>query len=152
MALSLFESLSSPLPPWASCGLVATALFPALYYLYYRRVPYPPGPRATFPFVGNILQIPAQFSWLKFSECKKQYGASLIYVHSTISLSVCPGDVIYFHGFGNNVVVLNSLEAITELFEKRAQNYSHRPQFTFLCELLGTGRVCPRILASDRIN
>ena len=57
-------------------------------------------------------------------------------------LNGIPGDILFFHGLGNNVLVLSSLKAINDLMEKRSQNYSHRPKFVFACDLVGGDRVC----------
>ena len=35
--------------------------------------PYPPGPRP-FPIIGNLLDIPKQFSWLAYSKFSQTYG------------------------------------------------------------------------------
>ena len=43
--------------------------------------------------------------------------------------------MIYLNVFGQHIVILNSLEVITDLFEKRSSNYSDRKQTTMLCEL-----------------
>ena len=45
------------------------------------------------------------------------------------------GDVIYVRVFGNPVIVLNSAEAVSDLFEKRSANYSSRPVRTMVNEL-----------------
>jgi len=47
----------------------------------YRRrggLPYPPGPRP-LPIVGNILDIPKDFSWLAYTQFSKKYGTSLCF-------------------------------------------------------------------------
>ena len=51
------------------------------------------------------------------------------------------GDLVYFQGFGKSLLVLNSLQAMTDLFEKRASKYSHRPNIIFGRELIGMGQV-----------
>ena len=42
---------------------------------YQRRqgLPYPPGPRP-LPLVGNLFDIPKEFSWLTYSRFSKKYG------------------------------------------------------------------------------
>ncbi|KAH9952752.1 cytochrome P450 [Russula dissimulans] len=74
-----------------------------------RGLPYPPGPRP-LPLIGNLFDIPKQFSWLTFSEHSKKHG-----------------DIISFHVFGQTIVVLHSIEATKDLLEKRADIYSDRP-------------------------
>jgi hypothetical protein len=36
-------------------------------------VPYPPGPRP-LPLVGNLFNVPKEFSWLTFTRLSKKYG------------------------------------------------------------------------------
>ena len=40
----------------------------------------------------------------------------------------CLGDVIYTSLFGRPVVVLNSIDAVRDLLDKRGSNYSSRPK------------------------
>ncbi|KAF8173756.1 cytochrome P450 [Mycena galopus ATCC 62051] len=49
-------------------------------------------------------------------------------------------NVVYLEVLGNSIVVLNSMEAIGDLLERRAWNYSHRPTFTMVGELMGLDR------------
>lgn len=51
------------------------------------------------------------------------------------------GDVVYLDVLGNSILVLNSLEAINDLFDKQALNYSDRPTFTMVGELMGLDQV-----------
>ncbi len=42
----------------------------------YRRrlgLPYPPGPRP-LPVIGNLFDIPKEFSWLEYTQLSKKYG------------------------------------------------------------------------------
>ncbi|KAH9951705.1 cytochrome P450 [Amylocystis lapponica] len=103
--------------------------------LYYReqfhKVRFPPGPPMKLA-IGNIFDIPSQGAWTKLTECQKQYG-----------------DLVFFRGLGNNVLVLNSMALINDFFEKRSPNYSHRPQFTFAGELMGVDRTLPLLSYGD---
>ena len=56
-----------------------------------------------------------------------------------------PGDLIFFHGFGNNILVLNSMKTINDLLDKRGEIYSDRPVFTVVGELMGLGQVKLRL-------
>ncbi|THH21271.1 hypothetical protein EW146_g251 [Bondarzewia mesenterica] len=79
----------------------------------------PPGPPAK-PLIGNIFQVPlAAGAWKDFTRYKEQYG-----------------DLVFLHGLGTNVLVLNSMKAINDLFDKRGNIYSHRPIFTVVGELM----------------
>ncbi|KAI0289330.1 cytochrome P450 [Russula brevipes] len=72
-------------------------------------LPYPPGPRP-LPLIGNLLDIPREFSWLWYLQLSKKYG-----------------DIMSFHVFGQVIVVLNSVEMTKDLLEKRGDIYSDRP-------------------------
>ncbi|KAH9957214.1 cytochrome P450 [Russula dissimulans] len=77
-------------------------------------LPYPPGPRP-LPLIGNLFDIPKEFSWLKYTQ-----------------LSRIHGDVLSFHVFGQVIVILNSLKATKDLLERRGEIYSDRPTLTIL--------------------
>ncbi|KAF5308977.1 hypothetical protein D9758_018491 [Tetrapyrgos nigripes] len=49
--------------------------------------------------------------------------------------SLTGSDIIHLDLLGTPLIVVNSLKAATELFEKRSSNYSDRPRFTMLFEL-----------------
>ncbi len=38
-----------------------------------RGLPYPPGPRP-LPLIGNLFDIPKEFSWLTYTQLSKKYG------------------------------------------------------------------------------
>ena len=38
-----------------------------------RGLPYPPGPRP-LPLIGNLFDIPREFSWLTYTQFSKKYG------------------------------------------------------------------------------
>ena len=56
-------------------------------------------------------------------------------------LTSLSGDLVFFHGLGNNILVLNSMKAINDLLEKRGSIYSDRPSFTVVGDLMGLGQV-----------
>ncbi|OCH91964.1 cytochrome P450 [Obba rivulosa] len=87
-----------------------------------RSLPCPPGP-PTLPIVGNIMDMGTPSAWQKLAEYKKTYG-----------------NLVYFHGFGKSVLVINSLEAMNDLLDKRANKYSDRPMLIFGSELVGLNR------------
>ncbi|KAG9219881.1 hypothetical protein CCMSSC00406_0010053 [Pleurotus cornucopiae] len=85
--------------------------FTSVYWTLRKRRPiFPPGPPRA-PIVGNFFDIPVDRPWVKFAEWGKVYG-----------------DVVYLRIFGRNLLVLNSLEAAIDLFEKRSAIYSDRPK------------------------
>ncbi|KAF8903952.1 cytochrome P450 [Gymnopilus junonius] len=70
----------------------------------------PKGPKG-YPFIGNIFQIPCKDPFKTYSEWSRIYGP-----------------MVYMHVFGQEFVVLNSLESVIDLFEKRSSIYSTRPR------------------------
>ncbi|KAH7904383.1 hypothetical protein BJ138DRAFT_1019208, partial [Hygrophoropsis aurantiaca] len=74
----------------------------------------PPGPPRR-PLLGNLLQIPRFQAWHTFLSWKHQYG-----------------DLVYVETLGNGVLILNTMEMVTDLLEKRASIYSDRPIFTMV--------------------
>ncbi|KAF7441180.1 hypothetical protein PC9H_001529 [Pleurotus ostreatus] len=77
-----------------------------------KRPPLPPGPPAD-PFIGHLRIMPSDQQELVFHEWAKTYG-----------------DVMHLKVFGHDIIVLDSVQAATELLEKRSALYSDRPNFT----------------------
>lgn len=75
-----------------------------------RRVSLPPGPLA-LPFVGNFFNKPIHHEWITYASWAKKYG-----------------DIMYMDVLGTPTIVLNSLDAASELLEKRSGNYADRPR------------------------
>ena len=90
-----------------------------------RGLPYPPGPRP-LPLLGNLLDIPKEFSWLTYTHLSKKYGMSrsLLWVLLTEQI---PGDILSFRIFGQVIIVLNSIKTTKDLLEGRSDIYSDRP-------------------------
>ncbi|KAI0773252.1 cytochrome P450 [Trametes elegans] len=84
-------------------------------YLYHwvkalqRRRTRPPGPPGVV-LLGNLFDVPRERPWEKLAEWAEQYG-----------------DLIYLQVPRKTILILNSLEAVVDLEEKRAQLYSDRP-------------------------
>ena len=101
------------------------AFWAILDYQRRRRLPYPPGPRP-LPLIGNLLDIPKEFSWLTFTELSKKHG--MIYIAGKGLLTEqMTGDVLSFHVFGKVIVILNSIKTAKDLLESRGDIYSDRP-------------------------
>ncbi|KAJ4496574.1 cytochrome P450 [Lentinula lateritia] len=88
-----------------------------------RRLPLPPGPKR-LPIVGNALDYPTDTPWVKYAEWSRQYGS----------------DIVYAKIFNTSMVILNSEEAINDLFVKRSAIYSDRPRHIMVNELMGWSR------------
>ena len=108
-------------------SLLSLALLGSLIFLVYcvcrhrilRGVSSPPGPKGV-PLLGLIRNVPHQYSWLTYADWAKKYG-----------------DVFCFKAFGRPVVVLSSIKAATDLFEKRSTIYSGRPRMVrFVASLI----------------
>ncbi|EKM49581.1 uncharacterized protein PHACADRAFT_154053 [Phanerochaete carnosa HHB-10118-sp] len=126
---------------WAVCAVILLVL--ALYRLRRWRPTaiYPPGPPSK-PVIGNILDVSPKAAWIKFTKYKDIYGE----FNGLLWLSVADylaGDLVFFHGLGNNLLVLNSLKVAQDLLETRTDIYSDRPTFTVAGELMGLGKSMP---------
>ncbi|KAK0200037.1 cytochrome P450 [Desarmillaria ectypa] len=111
------------------------AAFAALYVLwrYTKPTRHPPGP-FRWPIVGNAFQIPTETPWRQFAEWGKQYG-----------------DVVYLCAFGRSILVLNSLEAITDLYEQKSSIYSDKSP-RVMGELSGFGRILATRVNGDDVR
>ncbi|KAI0651132.1 O-methylsterigmatocystin oxidoreductase [Trametes meyenii] len=83
-----------------------------------RRRPLPPGPPG-LPLIGNALDIPQDQAWLSYRDLWKRYG-----------------DVVALHAFGKTIIVVSSMSAAVDLFEKRSAIYSDRTA-SVLAEMTG---------------
>ena len=101
------------------------AFFVIRDYQRRRGLPYPPGPRP-LPLIGNVLDIPKEFSWLSYTQLSKKHGMIYSAVKGLLTERIT-GDVLSFHVFGKVIVVLNSLKANKDLLERRGDIYSDRP-------------------------
>ena len=108
-----------------------------------RGLPYPPGPRP-LPLIGNLFDIPKQFSWLTFAEHSKKHGKSHSLLRLLLLKETMAGDIISFHVFGHTIVVLHSIETTKNLLEKRGDIYSDRPAVPIykMCVLEWVSQFC----------
>ncbi|KAF5376005.1 hypothetical protein D9757_008813 [Collybiopsis confluens] len=73
-------------------------------------IPFPPGPKP-WPIIGNLLDFPRDKAHLAYLKMGQQ----------------AQSDIIYLNVIGMNVVVLNSAEAVNDLFVGKGKLYSDRP-------------------------
>ncbi|RDB28846.1 O-methylsterigmatocystin oxidoreductase [Hypsizygus marmoreus] len=97
-----------------------------------RRLPLPPGPTG-LPFIGNALQMPVDHEWIKFAAWGKEYGG-----------------IVHVSVFGQPIIILNSITAINDLFEKRSGIYASRPTLPMAGELVGYDVSPPLIVSGNR--
>ncbi|KAH9996758.1 cytochrome P450 [Russula vinacea] len=111
--------LSQLLTP--SVGLIVTLV--VILVAQYVRSPWrkvPPGPKG-FPVLGNVLQFRDR-GWMFEGECKQKFE-----------------HIMYLNAFGQPIIVLHSLKAAFELFDRRANIYSDRPRFVVGQDILCGG-------------
>ncbi|QRV94459.1 cytochrome P450 family protein [Ceratobasidium sp. AG-Ba] len=98
-------------------GIISLIVYP--WYRSKRSIPLPPGPPGNL-ILGNALDVRnASAFWLKFAEYSEQYGPIV-----TIRI------LQMYH------IIISDPRLVTELFDKRAANYSDRP-VRYMVNLLG---------------
>ena len=90
--------------------------------------PLPPGPPAD-PIIGHLRIIPTDNNDLFFYELSKKYGEHRKSIHPSPAISNCnAGKVAHLRIPGNTMIILNSVQAATDLLDKRSAIYSDRAQ------------------------
>ncbi len=112
----IFVVLSSCLP-----------IIVAIWFLCRRtRLPLPPGPRK-LPLIGNLLDIPKKNAWEQYARWGKEFGKPMILLsRGTFLDRSSDSDIIHLDVAGTSIVVLNSVEAASELLDGRSALYSDR--------------------------
>ncbi|KAI9509896.1 cytochrome P450 [Russula earlei] len=136
--LELLPALSPPL------SVNACLLFLGVCTLFFfrwisarrldRRLNLPPGP-APDPFIGNLRQMSLSNQELRFTEWASIFGP-----------------VVYFTVFGRPMIVLNTLKAARDLMDQRSLNYSCRPRFVLLVEMMGWDASLPQLPYGPRFR
>ncbi|KAF8635472.1 hypothetical protein AX15_000445 [Amanita polypyramis BW_CC] len=81
--------------------------------------PLPPGPKK-LPLLGNLLDMPTELEWLKFTEWANRYG-----------------DIVSVSIFGQQYIIVSSAQKAVEMLEKKSRIYSDRPVVQMGGELVG---------------
>ncbi|KAI0700086.1 cytochrome P450 [Cytidiella melzeri] len=105
----------------ASAVVVCVGVATWTVYSYLRNRHAPPGP-PRLPLLGNMLQMPTQMPWIRFTEWSEKYGP-------IFSLNI----------LGQQIVVLNTSKAAADLFDRRSNIYSDRPRLIMAGEILTGG-------------
>ncbi|EJD42946.1 cytochrome P450 [Auricularia subglabra TFB-10046 SS5] len=132
---------------YALCVLIGAAVV-----LFGRRrrhsLPLPPGP-PRHPILGNARDVPETDQWIAFARLGKLYGTIHPPSAWTSPTDERPrGPVVHLRVLTQRIIVLNSLDAVTELLDRRGGMYSDRPPFLMLCGLMGWGWV-PSLVPYD---
>ncbi|KZV98145.1 cytochrome P450 [Exidia glandulosa HHB12029] len=110
----------------ALAAAAAVYLVKQLIDQWKERLPLPPGPPGVLlrlPFFGNMFNLPKHHEWIHYADWSREYKS----------------DIVHFSVGREHVIVLNSAEAATDLFDKRSAIYSDRPWTTMSSELVGFG-------------
>ncbi|KAJ7750432.1 cytochrome P450 [Mycena maculata] len=106
----------------AVAGILATYILSLLAFRRRSRgLPYPPGPTPSRVF-ENLFDLPINHSWLTYDKWHRAYG-----------------DVVHIKVFGTSLIIVGSMKAASEFFDKRAKIYSDRPRAPMIHELMGLG-------------
>ncbi|KAH7333845.1 cytochrome P450 [Rhizoctonia solani] len=93
-------------------ALAISGLFLTRRYWYKgseRNLRHPPSPKS-LPFVGNIFSVPPGLDYITYMELGRQLNS----------------DIIYMNMMGQPVIILNSTQAASDLFEKHSAYHSDR--------------------------
>ncbi|KAJ3747106.1 cytochrome P450 [Lentinula detonsa] len=82
--------------------------------------PLPPGPWS-LPWIGNLQYLISHPNWLTYTDWYQRYDSDIVHVNIA----------------GHSFIILNTLEAATELLDRRSGIYSSRPRLRMLNDLIG---------------
>ncbi|CAE6491596.1 unnamed protein product, partial [Rhizoctonia solani] len=102
-------------------SLTLTAIGSSAYLLYRRCRPkkaLPPSPAGAYPLIGHALIHPTEDEHLIYARWCKELDS----------------DVISVTVLGQTIIILNSVNTATELFDQRSSIYSDRPYLRVICD------------------
>ncbi|KAF7328481.1 Cytochrome P450 [Mycena venus] len=133
MAWAVPDSLH--LSDWRLILILTWACIASGYYIRRKKSPrLPPGPRG-LPIIGNVLDIPTEKHWLKFTELAEVWG-----------------DIFSLTAFGQTMIIVSSLRVAEDLLDVRGANFSDRPVIPMGGELAGFNNVLPLCHYGDRVR
>jgi hypothetical protein len=118
--------------------LCAAASLALIWRLTHHRskLPFPPGPKG-LPLLGNLLDVPRDVPiWRTFTSISQNYGMCHPFQLPPIFRSsglLQDKDVLFLRLTTEDLVVLNSSKAISDLVEKRSNIYSDRVSIQTIC-------------------
>lgn len=92
-----------------------------------RSHPLPPGPKGHW-FFGIKKQLPRQEPWKTYASWAKSYEGEFNLILACSVADRASEPIISFQIYNRTVIVLNDVQAVSDLLEKRASNYSDRPE------------------------
>lgn len=122
----MFQAMGTDLLIYGSSTALVVVLALLWHWGVHSHQHYPRSGPVGWPFIGNLFQLPLIHPWLRLAEWKESYGP-----------------LVYLHGLGNSILVLNDIKTVNDLLERRGTIYSHRPTFTVVGELMGLDQGMP---------
>ncbi|KAK0205290.1 cytochrome P450 [Desarmillaria ectypa] len=108
-------------------AFLAVVIWAILLFLWLKRtfsrrspLPLPPAPPG-YPIIGNLLDLANNDVHIRASHWSRNFDE----------------DVISLKVLGKTMIILNSPTAVSDLFDKRASNYSDRPDMPMIVDLMG---------------
>lgn len=132
---SSFATIATP--SWSIVTGILGSVFMVLPFFFPTNFKEIPGPRG-LPIFGNLFDWPSEFQAERIDEWKEKYGTYIflasIIMFSCISI-IFTGSMIKLSVFGKTAIFLTTGRTITEIFAKRASDFSDRPRLIFSQEL-----------------
>ncbi|KAF5335269.1 hypothetical protein D9758_016243 [Tetrapyrgos nigripes] len=118
-------AFAAGIPRAIALSLLVAVLF--RLFLTRRRSPLPPGPKGLTSLIDTlsirmgVKKPSSQHLYLDYIDLAKRYNT----------------DVLHIEVLGDHTVVLNSMKAVMEIFDKRSALYSDRPHLPMINDLMG---------------